>query len=126
MKRTTSEGLNHRQSVGRRGESLAAAFLQTKGFLLRERNWRCRYGEIDLIMERQGEVRFIEVKTRETTTFGFPEESITHTKREHLSRAIEAWLAKERCPPSFFQVDAVTILVEPGKAPDIRWIEGIL
>lgn len=125
MTHDASEGSDHRQSVGRRGESLAAAFLQTKGFKIRERNWRCRFGEIDLIVERNGEVRFVEVKTRETTMFGYPEESITRTKRLHMSRAIEVWLAKSPHPPTSFQADAVVILVERGKAPDIRWIEGI-
>ena len=112
--------------TGSRGEKLAAAFLQTKGFRLVESNWRCPLGEIDLIMERNGEVRFVEVKTRFTTTYGYPEEAINKTKLKHLSRAVEMWLRDQASPPKNYQVDAVAIMILDDKEPEIHWIEGIL
>jgi len=117
---------DQRKSVGRRGEQLAAAFLRTKGFNLLTQNWSCRLGEIDLIVERQGEVRFVEVKTRYSTQFGYPEEAITRTKLLHLRRAIELYLRAQPSPPLRYQADAVAILILPGQEPEIRWIEGIL
>ena len=115
-----------RQSIGRRGEELAAAFLRTKGFRIVAQNWRCRLGEIDLIVERDGDVRFVEVKTRLSTEFGFPEEAITRAKRQHFSRAIECWLRASSWEPRSYQADALAILLRQNQAPDIRWIEGIL
>jgi len=118
--------IDTRKVTGGRGEQMAAAFLQNQGFRLLESNWRCLLGEIDLIVERDGEVRFVEVKTRFTTTYGYPEEAITKTKLRHLAHAIELWLRNQPSPPKKYQADAVAILIQPDQEPDIRWIEGIL
>ncbi|MDO8618199.1 MAG: YraN family protein [Candidatus Uhrbacteria bacterium] len=115
-----------RKLTGSRGEELAAVFLQTKGFRIITKNWTCRLGEIDVIAERDGEVRFVEVKTRYSMTYGYPEEAITRTKRRHLAHAIELWLRTVSSPPLKYQADAIAILIEPGKKPQIEWIEGIL
>ena len=114
-----------KQRVGRRGEDIAAAFLMLKGFKILARNWRCRMGEIDIIAERQGTVHFVEVKYRQNTMFGFPEEAITRTKLQHLARAMEMWLRVQKRPIKNYQTDAIAILQKPNMPPDIRWIEGI-
>jgi len=115
-----------RKQTGKIGEDLAATFLETRGFRLISKNWSCRLGEIDLIVERNGELRFVEVKTRHSTQFGYPEEAITPTKLEHLRRAIELYLRTVQNPPERYQADAISILAKPGQKPEIRWIEGIL
>lgn len=113
-----------RQTIGRRGEELAAAFLRTKGFKVVAQNWSTRLGEIDLIVERNGEVRFIEVKCRSSLKYGYPEEAITKTKRAHLAHAMELWLRSH--PVTRYQADAVAILLRSNREPEIHWIEGIL
>ena len=113
-----------RQHIGRRGEELAAAFLQTKGFSIIEKNWLCRAGEIDVIAKRGSEVRFVEVKTRFSTTYGYPEEAVTATKRRHLAKAIQWWLSIHPVP-IHYQLDVISILTLSGQPPDIQWIEGI-
>lgn len=115
-----------RQRAGRRGEDLAAAFLSAKGFVEIARNWRCRVGEIDLIVKRGDEVRFVEVKLRRTETYGNPEEAITRTKLRHLARTIECWLLDQPVEPKHYQADAVAIKLLSGCEPEILWIEGIL
>ncbi len=115
-----------RQIVGRRGEDIAAAFLLAKGFSEIGRNWRCRMGEIDLIVKRGDEVRFIEVKLRRTDTYGNPEDAITQGKLRHLARAIECWLRDQPTEPRRYQADAVAIKCYPGEDPEVVWIEGIL
>ncbi len=115
---------DERNKTGRRGEDFAAAFLVQKGFRVVARNWRCRFGEIDLIVERGGEIRFVEVKCRRSTTFGYPEESITKTKRQHLRSAIECWLHAH--PVSIYQADAIALLEKVDGRFDVSWIEGIL
>lgn len=111
---------------GQSGESIALAYLEVRGFRLVERNWNCRLGEIDLIVEREGETRFIEVKLRRSMTYGYPEASITGLKLRHLGRAIECWMNAQTNPPRRYQVDAVAILAIPSQQPAIEWIEGIM
>lgn len=86
-----------RQSLGRRGEELAADFLRRQGYSIRETNARSRLGEIDIVAEAPGEgeeplLVFVEVKTRRGTAFGSPEEAVTTTKQRRLTRLAEAWL----------------------------------
>ena len=115
-----------RQQVGRRGEAYAAAFLRVKGFRVVAQNWRCRFGEIDLIVERDDVLRFVEVKTRLTDTYGHPEESITPTKLEHLRRSIECWLRAHASSSKQYQADVIAIFVKEGSKPEVHWVEGVL
>lgn len=117
--------MDSRKIDGAYGESLAAAFLETKGFRVLERNWTHKLGEIDLIVERNGEIRFIEVKYRNTTMFGHPEEAITGKKLRHLARAIELWLERQHPAPKRYQADAVAITALPGKPVDYHWVEDL-
>jgi len=82
----------HRQNLGRWGETIAAEFLSRRGYTIVASNARTQYGELDLVA-RQGDVTvFVEVKTRSSASFGFPEESITTRKGEHLVEASQAYL----------------------------------
>lgn len=114
-----------RQADGRLGEALAAAFLEARGFRVLARNWSHRLGEIDLIVSREGEVRFIEVKYRTTREFGHPEESVTGKKLRHLARAIECWLGERPDPPERYQADVIAITALPGRDIEYYWIENI-
>ena len=69
-----------RQRLGFLGERLAADQLEERGYLLLERNFRCVYGEIDLIAREAEDLVFIEVKTRRGNAYGFPEDAITPRK----------------------------------------------
>lgn len=73
-----------KRELGRWGEDLASTYLREKGYQVLERNIHTPYGEIDLLARMGGSTVFIEVKTRSSETFGFPEESITNKKREHM------------------------------------------
>ncbi len=64
---------NARGTLGSSGERLAAGWLEARGFRVLARNWRCAYGELDLIAEEAGELVFIEVKTRRGIAHGAPE-----------------------------------------------------
>ncbi|MEK7473196.1 MAG: YraN family protein [Patescibacteria group bacterium] len=114
-----------RKADGQRGEALAEAFLAERGFLVVARNWTHRLGEIDLIVERDGEIRFIEVKYRNTLMFGYPEEAVTGKKLRHLSRAIECWLEEQVRPPMRYQVDVVAITAVAGQPVDYHWVEDV-
>jgi len=102
------------QRVGRWGEQVAAQYLQQKGFTILERNHRTAYGELDLIVEKQSVICFVEVKARTGTHFGMPEEAITPAKRAHLLAAIQAyWLENGRVEGTW-QVDVIAILGRPS------------
>ena len=85
------------QSLGRRGEELAADFLRGLGYRIRETNARSRLGEIDIVADGPGEgeeqpLIFVEVKTRRGTAFGSPLEAVDTRKQRRLARLAEAWL----------------------------------
>lgn len=121
-----SEAKDARRRFGDRGEDLAAAFFLTRGFRLVARNWRCRAGEIDLIVARGETLHFIEIKTRRTDDYGHPEEAITPRKIAHLRRAIETYLQAATVQPRNYQADALAISLIPGKPPDFHYIEDIM
>lgn len=78
--------------TGKTGEKLALEFLQKKGFTCMVQNYHIRGGEIDLIMEKDGILVFVEVKTRRSKVFGRPEDALTDIKKKKLLRAIYHYL----------------------------------
>lgn len=117
---------SYRGRLGRRGEQVAAAFFRSKGFRVIDQNWRCRFGEIDLVVEKDGYIRFVEVKMRRTHAFGYPETSVTSAKLRHLQAAVQLWLRSQKMTWKGYQADVLAIsLLEPGQSPDVVWIEGV-
>ncbi len=98
-------------------ERQAAAYLETKGLTILERNWRCPGGEIDLIA-RHGEVLvFVEVRARSSMTFGGALASIDHRKRRRIVNSAERYLQGLGCtPPCRFDVVAI------GAGGQIEWL----
>lgn len=80
----------HNQT-GTSGEKLAQRWLTSNGFTIREVNWRFAHLEVDIIAQKGDTLHFIEVKTRTTTRFGHPEESITKKKLQNLKDAAERY-----------------------------------
>ncbi|MCR4278513.1 MAG: YraN family protein [bacterium] len=116
---------DQRKEFGRHGEDRATAFFISHGFQVVDRNWSCRYGEIDLICEKDGVIHFIEVKTRRSRQYGNPEESITEGKLGRLRRAVESYVYVTQLDWSRVCIDALAILAEPGKTPEYHYIEDI-
>jgi putative endonuclease len=77
---------------GKEGEEMAVRYLQERGYHVQHCNWRTSYYEIDIIATKEKMIHFIEVKTRHTNTFGYPEESITKKKFNNLKKAAEYFL----------------------------------
>jgi len=98
-----------RQALGRWGEKIAAGFLDKKGYMVIERNFRTPYGEIDLIAQDGAMLVFVEVKTRATDTYGTPEASITSQKREHIIAAAQSYLQSLTAPPFNWRIDVIAI-----------------
>src|SRR5512139_3875725 len=98
---------NRRQSLGKRGEAYAADFLAARGYTVCARSWRCAAGELDLVTERDGQVIFVEVRTRQTDRLGTPEESITPAKRAKLIAAAQTYLVELGQTDRDWRIDVV-------------------
>lgn len=117
---------HERRRFGDAGEDLAVRFFRARGFAILARNWTCRLGEIDLIVEKDGVTHFVEVKTRRSLEFGYPEEAITGLKLRHLARAVEIYLLQSRNPPRDYEADALAITILPNADPEYFYVERIL
>jgi putative endonuclease len=83
-----------RQRLGARGEQLVAEWYTARGYRIVARNWRCREGEIDLVVwSRRGDLVFCEVKTRSSVRFGVPAEAVTPVKQRRLRVLAARFLA---------------------------------
>jgi len=109
----------HRKEIGRLGESIAAQFLVKKGFTIIAKNYRKPWGEIDIIAEKGGVVRFVEVKsvsrenlpdvTREMSSYR-PEEQIHPLKLRKIARTAEIYM-NEKKDSREYQIDAVGVFL---------------
>ena len=102
-----------RQELGRLGEEMAAAHLESLGFSISDRRFRTRLGEIDIVARRPGQVLFVEVKVRRQGRFGTPAEAVHPGKQARLARVAAQWLAarlpslREAEPECRFDVIAI-------------------
>ena len=81
-----------RSGLGAAGEAAVASWYEAAGYDVLGRNWRCRDGELDLVVTRAGTVVFCEVKTRVSTEFGPPVEAVTARKQQRLRKLALRWL----------------------------------
>ena len=77
--------------LGHIGEEAAATYLESRGYLIRHRNWRLGHLELDIIAQQQNQLIIVEVKTRRNTDYAMPQEAVTPQKRRRLSRAAHAY-----------------------------------
>ncbi len=107
--------------MGNEGEDLATDFLRRKGFAVLERNYRYKHSEIDLIVSRDNWLVFIEVKTRTSIAFGYPEEFVDYKKKKKIMEgALEYMYAKDW--QGNVRYDIVAIYLVNGR-PEIHHIE---
>ena len=127
--------LTTRQQLGVRGESIAARWLELHDWTIVERRFRNGHRDIDLIVCR-GEpgvvgrlVAFVEVRTRFSTDFGTPAETVGWKKQRELVRSARVWLSSNRCSGDQYRFDVVGVIVGDGRVqiqyvPDAFWLRG--
>ena len=95
--------------TGKQGEALAAAYLTQAGYRILERNYRCIFGEVDIVAEEGGILAFVEVKSRRSESFGAPQLAVGPRKQRSLSRIALHYLGERplgQCPARFDWVSA--------------------
>ena len=116
-----------RKALGNRGEALAAQRLRSLGYSIRERNWRCPVGELDVVAEKDGVLIFVEVRTRRGDRFGTPEESITPIKRAKLLEVAQTYLEEHGEEDRNWRIDVVAIEIGPrGEVVRMEVIENAI
>ena len=109
-----------RVAQGTAAEDLALRYLEARGLALVTRNFRCRGGELDLILRDGGQLVFVEVRSRRSSQFGTPAESVTRTKQQRLLRAAAVYLQRQRLDlPCRFDVVAI---LQADDEPRVEWI----
>jgi putative endonuclease len=99
-----------RQALGAAGEAQAARWYEANGYTVLARNWRCRQGELDLVLAKGALVVFCEVKTRSSDAFGAPAEAVTRTKQLRLRRLAAAFLDQAPSRPGEVRFDVAAVL----------------
>lgn len=115
----------HRKQLGKWGEDVARRHLEKQGYSILATNYRCPYGEMDIIARDGDAVVFVEVKTRRDRTFGPPQESVTAAKREKLVEIAEAYLQENQGLPEDWRIDVIAIQAgDPNSPPRINLIKN--
>lgn len=105
-----------RKRLGNRGEEIAVKYLLKKGYYILDRNFYTRWGELDIICsDSDNSVIFVEVKTRRSTKYGFPEEAITLGKQQKIKKAALIYLSSKKGLFKEIRFDVVAILVDDRK-----------
>ena len=103
-----------KKELGAKGEEIAVRYLKSRGYRIVERNYRIRFGEIDIIAEQGDDLVFIEVKTRSGTLFGSPFESVTKQKQKQLSKVALEYISKQGFHDRPARFDVVGIELQKG------------
>ena len=112
------------QQIGKIGEDIAAHYLSNHGFTLLERNWRHKHYEIDIIASRNNFLHIVEVKTRNSINFGYPEESIGKAKMQFLKNAASSY-QYQHPHWKYLQFDIIAITLENDLIKEIFFIEDV-
>jgi len=121
----TIYGQNHNIKIGKLGETLAGEFLSSNGCKVIDKNFYTRFGEIDLIAQKADEILFIEVKTRTSNKFGYPESAVGKEKIDHLLKAVKIYMRIKNIS-SYWRLDTISVELDIEKRnARIRWFKNV-
>jgi putative endonuclease len=104
--------LSKNKEIGRKGESIAVDYLIRKGYTIVEKNYAYRRFEIDIIAKQKNTIVFVEVKTRQTTNFGYPEESVDNEKIQHILKCADHFIYQNQWTGNI-RFDIISIMFKP-------------
>jgi putative endonuclease len=116
-----------RADIGALGERVAVEHLESIGLRVLTRNWRCRYGELDVIAvdDAAHAVVFVEVKTRTSDRFGGVLQAVTPDKVRRLRRLAGLWLAAQQESWAAVRIDVVGVRIGRQRTPEITHLRGV-
>lgn len=103
----------YRQQLGKKGENIASNYLRNKGYQVIDRNFKGRYGELDIIAIKNHKLIFVEVKTRVDESFGKPEEAVTPRKLREVIQTAQYFKLLHQELPDAMQIDVIGIELNP-------------
>lgn len=115
-----------RQAIGRWGEDAAAEYLTANGYVVQARNVHGAHGEIDIVASKDGLLVFVEVKTRTTHTFAYPEDSVTYRKQAYMLSTAEEYLQAHPDSGDSWQFDVIAVEGKPGGKAQIADFENVI
>ena len=118
--------MDKKRQLGDQGEEIGVSYLQSKGYVILERNYRTNKGEIDIIAYKEDVVFFIEVKTRSSNIHGYPEEAVTPRKLIKMQAAADSFLNKQIDRYYTWQFDILAITMQDPNHPEIEHIENVI
>jgi putative endonuclease len=114
-----------KDALGRRGEQLAAQYLERAGFRILDRNWRCAEGEIDIVAAERRVLVVCEVKTRSGVGYGGPLDAITRAKRSRLRRLAIRWLVAHGVLFDEVRIDVIGLLRDRSGQFTVEHVRGV-
>ena len=119
--------MKYKQNLGSWGESVAAEYLTGIGYVILERNVRTQHGEIDIIVMDKNTIVIVEVKTRTSLKFGYPEDAISSQKKEHLLASAQAYMQSHHELNQDWRVDVIAVeKIADQNDPVITHFENII
>lgn len=116
----------NKKALGTLGEKIAANYLSKYGYKIIESNYRCRFGEVDIVAYKNDTYVFIEVKTRKNLSFGRPVEAINGKKKMHLIKIGQYYMQISNLKNCDFRFDAIEVMMYPREIPKINHIKNIM
>ena len=110
-----------RSVAGQEAEASAGRFLESEGYRVLARNWTCRFGELDLVVERKDVLAFVEVRMRSTAAWGDPAHTVSVAKQRRVVKAALHFLMAHRMPPRVIRFDVISI-VGRGEGAELEHI----
>ena len=112
-----------RISLGKSGEEMAVSYLRALKYKIIERNYKCNFGEIDIIAKDKKTLTFIEVKTRSSSHYGSPGDGVDKRKQHQISKAALCYLSKKNMKNIDARFDVVTVQLSP-QGEDVQLIKN--
>ena len=112
------------QKFGKLGEDLAVLYLEKKGYQIKERNFRIRAGEVDIVAVDNDVLVFVEVKARSGVEFGSPAEAVTLKKQQQIAKAALFYINKFDLHNFDARFDVVSVIIKNTKTPQIELIKN--
>ncbi len=113
-----------KRKIGRIAEETAITFLQKSGYTILEKNFYCHLGEIDLIIEKDDRIIFVEVKSRRNLRFGLAQEAVTIKKQKKILNVARWYLMKKNAVKEYFRFDVIAMHQQPDGTYEIQHIKN--